>query len=83
MKKRIMGKVRHACAKTMQDIRTIIYRSQATTAALKCEPSIIVKVIAKWRKRETVEDREPDSTHPNSTVLRVDKDVMVGAFSTQ
>ena len=78
-----MGKVRHACAKTMQDIRTIIYRSQATTAALKCEPSIIVKVIAKWRKRATVEDRKPDSTHPNSTVLRVDKDVMVGASSTQ
>ena len=78
-----MGKVRHACAKTMQDIRTIIYRSQVTTAALKCEPSIIVKVIAKWRKRETVEDLKPDSTHPNSTVLRVDKDVMVGAFSTQ
>ena len=78
-----MGKVRHACAKTMQDIRTIIYRSQATTAALKCEPSIIVKVIAKWRKRETVEDRKPDSMHPNSTVLRVDKDVMVVAFSTQ
>ena len=78
-----MGKVRHACAKTMQDIRTIIYRSQATTAALKCEPSIIVKVIAKWRKRETVEDRKPDSMHHNSTVLRVDKDVMVVAFSTQ
>ena len=78
-----MGKVRHACAKTMQDIRTIIYRSQATTAALKCEPSIIVKVIAKWRKRETVEDRKPDSMNPNSTVLRVDKDVMVVAFSTQ
>ena len=78
-----MGKIRHACVKTTQGIRTIICRSQATTAALKWEPSIIVKVIAKWRKRETVEDRKPDSMHPNSTVLRVDKDVMVVAFSTQ
>ena len=78
-----MGKVRYACAKTTQGIRTIICRSQATTVALRWEPGVIVKVIARWRKRETVEDRKPDSTHPNSTVQRVDKDVMVVAFSTQ
>ena len=37
-----MGKVRHACVKTTQGIRTIICRSQATTAALN------LKIIGLW-----------------------------------
>ena len=39
-------------------IRAAIQRSQATTAALSRELGINVKTVAKWRKRETVEDRK-------------------------
>jgi len=76
----IMGQVRHGCATTTHAIRAAIQRSQATTATLSRELGINVKTVAKWRKRETVEDRKTGPTHPNSTVLSADKEAMSVAF---
>lgn len=75
-----MGQIRHGCATTTQAIRAAIQRSQATNAALSRELGINVKTVAKWRKRETVEDRQTGPTEPSSTVLSVDEEAMVVAF---
>lgn len=39
------------------------------TTALSRELGINVKTVAKWRKRETLEDRKTGPTMPSSTVL--------------
>jgi len=75
-----MGQVRHGCATTTHAIRAAIQRSQATTAALSRELGINVKTVAKWRKRETVEDRKTGPTQPSSTVLSADEEAMIVAF---
>ena len=75
-----MGQVRHGCATTTHAIRATIQRSQATTAALSRELGINVKTVAKWRKRETVEDRKTGPTHASSTVLSAYEEPMIVAF---
>ena len=75
-----MGQVRHGCATTMHAIRAAIQRSQATTAALSRELGINVKTVAKWRKRETVEDCKTGPTYPSFRVLSADVEAMIVAF---
>ena len=65
---------------TTHAIRATIQQSQATTAALSREFGINVKTVAKWRKRETVEDRKTGPTCPSSTVLSADEEAMIVAF---
>jgi hypothetical protein len=61
-------------------IRATILRSQTTTAALSGELGINVKTVAKWRKRETIEDRKTGPTEPSLTVLIADEEAMITAF---
>ena len=75
-----MGQVLHGCATTTHAIRATIQRSQATTAALSRELGINVKTVAKWRKRETLEDRKTGPTEPSSTVLSASEEAMIVAF---
>ena len=75
-----MGQVRHGCATTTHAIRAAIQRSQATNAALSRQLGINVKTVAKWRKRETLEDRKTGPSEPRSTVLSQDEEAMVVAF---
>lgn len=75
-----MGQIRHGCATTTHAVRAAIQRSQATNAALSRELGINVKTVAKWRKRETLEDRKTGPTEPSSTVLSADEEAMVVAF---
>ena len=75
-----MGQVRHESAMTTHDGRAAIQRSQATNAALSRELEINVKTVAKWRKRETLEDRKTGPTEPSSTVLSKNEEAMVVAF---
>ena len=75
-----MGQVRHESATTTHDGRAAIQRSQATNAALSRELEINVKTVAKWRKRETLEDRKTGPTEPSSTVLSKNEEAMVVAF---
>ncbi|WP_299776083.1 IS481 family transposase, partial [uncultured Tateyamaria sp.] len=44
------------------------------------ELGINVKTVAKWRKRQTVEDRKTGPKEPSSTVLSEDEEAMVVAF---
>ena len=39
-----------------------------------------VKTVAKWRKRETLEDRKTGPTEPSSTVLSESEEVIIVAF---
>ena len=68
------------CREGTHAIRATIQRSQATNAALSRDLGINVKTVAKWRKRETVEDRKTGPTDPGSTVLSSDEEAMVVAF---
>jgi len=51
-----VGQVRHGSATTTHAIRAAIQRSQASLAALSRELGINPKTVAKWRKRQTLED---------------------------
>ena len=75
-----MGQVRHGSATTTHAIRAAIQRSQTLTAALSREFAINPKAVAKWRKRETVEDHKTCPKDPRSTVLSEAEEAMVVAF---
>jgi transposase-like protein len=75
-----MGQIRHGCATITHAIRALIQRSQATNAALSRELGISVKTVAKWRKRETVEDRKTGPMEPSSTGLSADEEAMIVAI---
>ncbi len=57
-----------------------IQRSQASAAALSRELGINPKTVAKWRKRQTVDDRKTGPTEPRSTVLTEAEEAAVVAF---
>jgi transposase InsO family protein len=75
-----MGQVRHGSATTTHAIRAAIQRSQASTASLSRELGINPKTVAKWRKRETVEDRKTGPKELQSSVLSEAEEAMVVAF---
>ena len=75
-----MGQVRHGCATTTHAIRAAIQRSQASTAALSRELGINPKTVAKWRRRETVEDRKTGPKEPRSTVLTEAEEATIVSF---
>lgn len=75
-----MGQVRLGCATTTHAIRAAIQRSQASIAALSQEFGINPKTVAKWRKRETVEDLKTGPKEPRSSVLSEAEEAMVVAF---
>ena len=75
-----MGQVRHGSATTTHAIRAAIQRSQATNAALSREIGINVKTVAKWRKRETVEDLKTGPKQPRSAVLSEEEEAVIVAF---
>lgn len=75
-----MGQVRHGSATTTHAVRAAIQRSQASTAELSRELGINPKTVAKWRKRQTVEDRKTGPREPHSTVLSEDEEAIVVAF---
>ena len=75
-----MGQVRHGCATTTHAIRAAIQRSQASNAELSRELGINPKTVAKWRKRQSVEDRKTGPREPASTVLSEEDEAVIVAF---
>ena len=75
-----MGQVRHGSATTTHAVRAAIQRSQASTAELSRELGINPKTVAKWRKRQTVEDQKTGPRDPRSTVLSKEEEAVVVAF---
>ena len=75
-----MGQIRHGSATTTHAVRAAIQRSQASIAELSRELGINPKTVAKWRKRQTVEDRKTGPKEPRSTVLSEEEEAMIVAF---
>ena len=75
-----MGQVPHGSATTTHAVRAAIQRSQATIAPLSRELGINPKTVAKWRKRQTVEDLKSGAKEPRSTVLAEAEEVVIVAF---
>ena len=75
-----MGQVRHGSATTTHAVRAAIQRSQASLATLSRELGINPKTVAKWRKRQTVEDLKTGPKEPRSTVLAEAEEAMIVAF---
>jgi len=61
-----MGQIRHGRASTTHAIRAHIERSQASIAELSRELGINPKTVAKWRKRQSVEDLKTGPKEPRS-----------------
>lgn len=75
-----MGQVRHGSATTTHAVRAAIQRSQASLARLSRELGINPKTVAKWRKRQTVEDLKTGPKESRSTVLAEAEEAMIVAF---
>jgi transposase InsO family protein len=75
-----MGQIRHGSATTTHAVRAALQRSQASLAALSEEFGINPKTVAKWRKRQTVEDQKTGPKEPRSTVLSETDEAMIVAF---
>ena len=75
-----MGQILHGSAKTTHAVRALIQRSQASNAALSRELGINVKTVAKWRKRDGVEDAGMGPKQAHSTVLSLEEEAIIVAF---
>ena len=75
-----MGQVRHGSATTTHAVRVAIQRPEASTAALSRELGIKPKIVAKWRKRQTVEDMKTGPKEPCLAVPSGDEEAVVVAF---
>ena len=75
-----MGQVRHGSATTTHAVRAAIQRSQASLATLSRELGINPKTVAKWRKRQTVDDLKTGPKEPRSTVLTEAEEAAIVAF---
>ncbi len=64
-----MGQVRHGSATTTYADRAEMKRLQASLATPGRESGINSKTVAKWRKRQTVEDLRIGPREPRSTIL--------------
>jgi len=64
-----MGQVLHGCAATTHTVRAAIQRSQASIAELSRIHGVNPKTVAKWKKREGVNDAPMGPGNPRSTVL--------------
>ena len=63
-----MGQILHKRAKTTHEIRETIQRSKASIASLAREYNLNYKTVAKWKKRDTVNDAPMGAKRVN-TVL--------------
>ncbi|HHH89286.1 MAG TPA: IS481 family transposase [Aliiroseovarius sp.] len=75
-----MGQILHGSAKTTHAVRALIQRSKASNAALSRELGINVKTVAKWRKRDSVQDAAMGPKEAHSTVLSIEEEAVIVAF---
>jgi transposase InsO family protein len=75
-----MGQVLHGCATTTEAVRRAIQHSQESLRTLAKRYGINPKTVAKWRKRETVNDLPTGPREAKSTVLSPEDEAVVVAF---
>ena len=76
-----MGQVLHGSATTTAAVRRAIQHSQESLIALSQRYDINPKTVAKWRSRETVEDRKTGPSQPRSTILSKQEEAIIITFS--
>ena len=74
-----MGQVLHKRATTTHGIRAEIQRSEASIQSLARQFGLNPKTVAKWKKRDGVEDATMGAKRPN-TVLSAQDEVLICAF---
>ena len=75
-----MGQILHGSATTTHAVRAAIQRSQASLAQLSQTYSVNPKTVAKWRKRDGVDDHKTGPKEPRSTVLSQTEEAVIVAF---
>lgn len=75
-----MGQVLHGSAATTHAVRAAIQRSQASIAELSRTYGLNPKTVAKWRKRDGVEDAPMGPKERRSTVLSKEEEALIIAF---
>lgn len=78
-----MGQVLHGSARTTAAVRRAIQDSQASLSKLASHYGINAKTVAKWRKRNSVEDVAMGPKHSHSIVLTEEQEAVVVAFWKQ
>ena len=77
------GKVLHGSATTTETVRRAIQNSQASIRTLAQQYHINPKTVAKWKKRETVQDAVIGPKQKRSTVLSQVEEALIVAFRKQ
>lgn len=75
-----MGQVLHGCAATTHTVRAAIQRSQASIAELSRTYGLNSKTVAKWKKRNGVNDAPMGPSEIRSTVLSKEEEALAVAF---
>ena len=75
-----MGQVLHGSAATTHAVRAAIQRSTASISALSRKYGVNPKTVAKWRKRDGVNDAPMGPKEPRSTVLSQEEEALAVAF---
>lgn len=75
-----MGQFLHGSATTTHAVRAAIQRSKASIQELSARHGVNPKTVAKWRKRDGVEDAAMGPKHPRSTVLSPEEEALIVAF---
>lgn len=75
-----MGQVLHSCARTTEAVRWAIQNSQESLKALSKRYGVNPKTVAKWRKRQTVQDAAMGPKEARSTLLSLEEEAICIAF---
>src|SRR6476620_5092438 len=75
-----MGQILHGSATTTHAVRAAIQRSKATAKELAARHGLDPKTVAKWKKRDFVEDAPMEPKTPRSTVLTPEEEAIAVAF---
>jgi transposase-like protein len=71
-----MGQILHGCAKMTEAVRWAIQNSQESLSILAKRYAINPKTVAKWKKRNTVQDASMGPKDPCSTVLKFEEEAI-------
>lgn len=75
-----MGQILHGSAKTTHAVRAAIQRSKASAKELAERYDLNPKTVAKWKKRDFVQDAPMGPKAPRSTVLTPEEEAVAVAF---
>lgn len=75
-----MGQALQGSVTTTEAARRAIQHSQENLRSLAKRHGINQRIVARWKKRATVEDMPTGPRDPKSTVLAVEEDAVIVAF---